>query len=145
MPVTSYREQGLPGSPVPIDWPNEREHRRILARALQLLREHQRLHPIEVTSHTAAFTMGDADLLALVNATSAPITVTLPPAGGCEGRVAVVKKTDSTSNAAIVSPITGETIDGQTSYNIAQQYGALSVVSDGTNWHILAAYGLESV
>ncbi len=145
MAVTSYREQGLPGSPVPIDWPSEREHRRILARALQLLREHQRLHPIEVTSQTGAFTMGDADLLALVDATSAPVTVTLPPAGGCEGRVAVVKKTDASSNAAVVSPISGETIDGQTAYNIGQQYGSLSVISDGTSWHIVSAYGLESV
>jgi hypothetical protein len=75
----------------------------------------------------------------LCDATSVPITVTLPENGGTPGagRVMVVKKTDSTGNAVTVSRQTADTIDGATSKVLYNQYETMTFVSDGANWFII--------
>jgi hypothetical protein len=62
------------------------------------------------------------------DATSAPITVTLPT--NTAGVTVFVKKMDSTANAVT---ITG-TIDGVTNPTLTNQYQTISLVADGTKW-----------
>jgi hypothetical protein len=80
---------------------------------------------------------GDSQFI-LVNNTSA-VTVTLPPAADVEGRTYYIKKISSTGGANGKVTIDGnlaETIDGDTTAEIKNQYEALMVVSNGTNWFI---------
>jgi hypothetical protein len=75
----------------------------------------------------------------LANAASSALTVTLPHAAMHNGRQITVKKTDSSANKVTVKAVSG-TIDGtaaSTGKQIFLQYESLTVVSDGTNWHVL--------
>lgn len=88
-----------------------------------------------VTTVTTAATVPAASLpVVLANASSAPFTVTLPAVAA--GKVAVVKKVDSTANAVTVAPASG-TIDGLASLSLTREGQVFAVVCDGTNWFVL--------
>jgi hypothetical protein len=75
---------------------------------------------------------------ALADATSGNITLSLPPATGCDGFDIVVKKIDSSANAVTIDVAeTDGTIDGQASIVIDAQYDSYSFVCDGSNWWII--------
>ena len=78
--------------------------------------------------------------ITLADATSADVTLTLPTAVGCAGRVYRVKKTDSGGNAVIINTTSSQTIDGDLDYTLGVQYECLAVVSDGANWHIMSKF-----
>jgi hypothetical protein len=90
-----------------------------------------------VASTTTAYTATGSDSLILGNATSAAFTVTLPNASGRTGRLYTVKKTDSSANAVTVAT-GGGTIDGASTQSLASQWAKLTVISDGTNWFVVA-------
>lgn len=86
-----------------------------------------------------------ADYLALVSdrtikgdASLGDIDLTLPTAVDNEGITFIIKKVDSTTNSIIVTPESGETIDGNSTIEINSQWDTLTIQSDGTNWIILA-------
>src|SRR6185369_16293636 len=71
---------------------------------------------------------------------AAPVTLTLPSAAGVAGRVYVVK---DEAGAAAARPITvraqpGQAIDGVASVSIASNYGALQLISSGSQWFIMS-------
>ncbi len=73
------------------------------------------------------------DDLILVNATA---TITLPTAIGIEGYHFIVKNIKL--GATVTVNTTGsETIDGESTQIIAQQYNSLTLVSNGSNWFIV--------
>ncbi len=95
------------------------------------------------------------DDILLVDATTVPITVSLPTAtlslnqAGSRGRHYTIKKTDSLANAVTIPAVTSpqQTIDGQVSYSLVKQYQEVRVVSDGSNWNVLDSLlktGLEA-
>lgn len=88
-----------------------------------------------VTSVTADYTVMDNDSIILVDATSAAVTVTLPPAAEAKNKRYTVKKIDSSGNAVTVSST--DTIDDATSQDILNQYDSIGVVSDGTEYWIV--------
>ncbi len=50
----------------------------------------------------------------------------------------VVKRIDSSTNSVKISHGSGDRIDGTTAtIGIIVQYGSVTVVSDGSNWHII--------
>jgi hypothetical protein len=63
--------------------------------------------------------------------------VTLPAAGASINVEFFIKKVDSTGYTVIVDPTGAETIDGQITQVLTEQYSAITVYSDGTEWHIL--------
>jgi len=63
------------------------------------------------------------------------IAITLPTAATKNQRISI-KKIDSGGGKVQVDPQPTETIDGSTPYIITGQYHIVTVVSDGTNWHI---------
>ena len=83
---------------------------------------------------TAGTTLASTDYIVLANATSGVITLTLPTASTCTGRMYYVGKTDESVNAVSFSPalyLTETTTIA--SINFAKKY---KIVSDGSNWWI---------
>ena len=75
----------------------------------------------------------------LVSAASGAVTVTLPAVGASEGLVMTIKKIDASANAVTIDGAGAETIDGAATKSLASQYKAYTVMSDGTEWRIIAA------
>jgi hypothetical protein len=89
------------------------------------------------TTKTANYTAVDKDRL-LVNAASAPVSITLPPTSTV--LTVDIKKIDSSANLVTVLPSAtnpSATIDGQASLVIGSQWGSYTVVGDGTNYFII--------
>ena len=93
---------------------------------------------VKVLSKTAHYTISETEsnIFVACNATSGAMTITLRAASGLAGYVVAVKKTDSSANAVTVDPNASEQVDGATTQVISAQYTSLSLVCDGSNWHI---------
>jgi hypothetical protein len=65
-------------------------------------------------------------------------TVTLPTAASITGRMYTIKRTNSGANAVTVGTTSSQTIDGSTTYSLSAQYKYVTVISDGSNWLIIA-------
>jgi hypothetical protein len=78
-----------------------------------------------------------SDEIILANASSAPITITLPTAVGVTGQTYTIKRINSGSNAVTVGTTSSQTIDGITTYALSAQYKYVKVASDGANWIII--------
>ena len=89
----------------------------------------------DVTSNTTLTTAAAGNLVK-VDATSAPVTVTLPAPAPMltTPPIAFMRVDDSVNNARIV-PASG-TIAGKAEYNIPRQYDAVVLRSDGVNWQV---------
>lgn len=88
-------------------------------------------------SSNFTFTTFFADQYAQCDATSASFSVTLPNATLNSGRKVEIKKIDSTTNTITVNTGFGQSIDGLSTYLLQNQYDAVSILSNGTNWVIL--------
>ncbi len=75
----------------------------------------------------------------LLSSYSGAMTARLPPANAAEanGRTVTIKKTDSSANAITVTEQGGNGPD-QSSYSLSAQYDAVTCVSNGAQWYILA-------
>lgn len=71
----------------------------------------------------------------LVDASGGNVTITLPSVGN---DVQVnIKKIDSSSNTVTIATPNTETIDGENSKTISNQYTNLTITSDGSNYFIV--------
>lgn len=86
---------------------------------------------------TSAYTLTASDCTARVDATAAPIAVTLPACATVAGQVFNVKKIDGTGNSVIITAQAGETIDGGAVAQILAQWASVTVQSNGTSWDII--------
>lgn len=83
---------------------------------------------------TGATTLAATDYIVLANATAGAITLTLPTASTCTGRMYYIGKTDESTNAVTFSPALNLTeTTTVSSINFAKKY---KVVSDGSGWWI---------
>jgi hypothetical protein len=74
----------------------------------------------------------------LVDATSAPVTISVATAGaGTTGRTHIIKKIDSSANPVVINVVGGGNIDGVSSASIPVQNMTLTVQSTSTDWYIL--------
>ncbi len=92
----------------------------------------------DCAAKTADYTVVAGDLGTVINCnpTSATFTVTLISAvTATNGRWITIKHT-GTANSVNISGVSSQTIDGLTTKTISGQYEALTLVSDGANWHI---------
>jgi hypothetical protein len=83
--------------------------------------------PVAITS---------ANDVVIVDATAAPATVNLPTAASVVGLQLDIKKVDATNNVTVQAN-GAETIDGSNTATLTSQYESITIVSDGTEWHIL--------
>jgi hypothetical protein len=92
------------------------------------------------SAKTADYTVTDTDGVSVVLMTTSTTdrTVTLPTASANDGRVITVKKVDSASGSLTLDGEGSETIDGELSTAVASIGGFITVICDGTGWHLLA-------
>jgi hypothetical protein len=87
-----------------------------------------------ITSSTLA--LDDSYYTILCDTSSNAITINLPAAGGCSGRMYNIKVVDNT-NSVTVDANGSETIDGESTQVMTQQYSTMTIQSNGSNWYIL--------
>ena len=87
-----------------------------------------------VSTVTSAYTASDNEVV-LADVSGGAFDVTLPSA--TEAVETVIKKTDSSTNAVTIATPGAETIDGQNSITISNQYASRTITSDGSNYFIL--------
>lgn len=111
----------------------------VLARLLGQDKRRWNLEPARkpVVTVTAAYTATEGDMVIRVDATSAPVTVSLPPAASVKGLTLFVKKLDASANAVTVDADASETIDGATTAATTTQYDVFRLLSNGTSWDLL--------
>jgi hypothetical protein len=97
-----------------------------------------------VQSKTATFTADVGYDIYLCSASGGAFTANLPTAVGNGGKIFRFKKTDSSTNAVTVDGSGTETIDGATTFVLNAQYESVTVLSDGTNWLVVAS-DLENI
>ena len=76
--------------------------------------------------------------LAFETGGSGGITDVLPTAVGHFGQGFLIKKVDAGAGAVTIQTIDSQTIDGQASYVLANQFQYVEVISDGSNWNVVA-------
>lgn len=91
-----------------------------------------------ITTKTATYTATASDYTILCNNTSGSITINLPAASGCSGRVYIIKKISGASNNVVIDGNASETIDGTTTRTLTVQYESVLIQSDGSNWFVLS-------
>lgn len=89
-----------------------------------------------VTAATSNQTATNGIVVVLCDCTANPITVNLPTAVG-NTAMYVIKKIDASANAATIDGNASETIDGSTTAAISIRYESRTLVSDGSNWHVV--------
>jgi|688.fasta_scaffold18766_15 hypothetical protein len=87
-------------------------------------------------ARTTAYTATTSDYL--IDCTSGTFTVTLYAASGNAGRILMVK--NSGAGTITVDGNASETIDGAATYSLSVQYATVQIMSDGTNWKIIAKF-----
>ena len=88
-------------------------------------------------NNSTNLTVSEGGVVVVADALVGQVSINLPAAADNVDRVIMVKKVDGTSNNVVVDPNGSETIDGATSYTLSTQYQAVSIISDGTEWHIV--------
>jgi len=90
-----------------------------------------------ISSITTDTTLTSSYYMVLCNASSNSITITLPAASNNNRRIYNIKKTDSTGNSITIDGNASETIDGTLTKSLNLQYESLTIICDGSNWHIM--------
>lgn len=88
---------------------------------------------------TSSTTAGIADNI-LVFTGTAVATLTLPTAAGITGRMYHVKNASLTGPTPVltINTTSAQTIDGLASWTVNSLYQAVTLVSNGTNWHVVS-------
>lgn len=61
----------------------------------------------------------------------------LPTAASATGRIYVIKKNPGGGNTIQITPVTGELIEGASSYTLSSTMYSATIQSDGTSWYVL--------
>jgi hypothetical protein len=88
-------------------------------------------------SITSTTTLQIYDCVIFANSTSGAITINLPDASKCSGKIYIFKKIDNTANAITVVPYGSQLIDGIANMAISTTYPKRWIISDGANWWII--------
>ena len=90
---------------------------------------------LDVLAKTGTYTVATGDGSNVVVLCTGTFTVTLYAASGNSGNVIQVKNVST--GTITIDANASETIDGATTQTITARYTSLSMVCDGTNWHII--------
>jgi len=92
---------------------------------------------LDTVVKTADYTASALNSVILCNAVGGSMTITLPTAVGVEGKYYTIKKIDASAYTVTLDGAGTETIDGETTQIIANQYVSITVVSNDSNWLII--------
>lgn len=88
-------------------------------------------------SFSTSQSVTSTDYALLFNGASA-VTLTLPDATGCTGRIIHIKNTVTSSVPAVtIATTSSQTIDGNSTWTLDDPNESVNVVSDGLNWKIM--------
>ena len=91
-----------------------------------------------VATQTTDYSIDFDDAVVLADASSNNVTLTLPLASGSAGRTFYVKRIDSSSSYDLTIACSGsDTVDGDASVSMPDQWSVMGLVCDGTAWYIL--------
>ena len=90
-----------------------------------------------ITFAQSPYTALSTDDVILVDASTNTVTVNLPSAVGLVGHKFTIKKNDSTSNFVTIDASGSQTIDGELTQDLGDQYSSLTMISDNANWSII--------
>lgn len=93
------------------------------------------IRSVSATGNISGGQAGDDVVLATGGAGG--ITLTLPSPSTNANRSYCIKKVDSAAGIVTINPNAAETIDGQASYQLVNQYQYVELLSDGTNWQVI--------
>ena len=96
-----------------------------------------------VVEKDVAYTATTSDNKILVDATGGRITISLPAADGNSELEYVIKKIDSSGSLVIIDGNGSETIDGEQTIELNSQYSYVTIVCDGTEWHIIGGINVK--
>jgi hypothetical protein len=92
---------------------------------------------LRTATKTTSYTVSSSDTAIFADATSGNVTITLPLASGLSGYRFYIKRVDNSANSVTITRTSTDTIDGQTSFTLDQQYTSFGVISNGSTWYIL--------
>ena len=95
-----------------------------------------------IQTFSSTYTATGTDYNLIFTGTSAT-TLTLPTAASITGRMYNIKNASSNTSTLTVGTTSSQTIDGAATQALSNSYQTLTVISDGSNWHIVG-YGLPS-
>jgi len=88
----------------------------------------------KIQSVSANDTLDATDYFTAVDTGSGDVTINLPAASGCAGRVYVIKKI-AAGNTLTVDAAGADLIDGAAVFSVTNQYASITIISDGvSNW-----------
>jgi hypothetical protein len=90
----------------------------------------------KTTAKTANYTTAFSDYF--IDCTSGTFTVTLQAASSYVGRILIIK--NSGAGTITVDANASETIDGSLTYSLSLTNSTVQIMSDGTNWKIIAKF-----
>lgn len=91
-----------------------------------------------ISTKTSGYTAGTQDHTILCNTSAGPFNISLPNPSGATGRIYAIKKISSDANAVtLVTYYGSSTIDGQSTYTLANQYNSVIITTDGTSWFVI--------
>ncbi len=93
---------------------------------------------MSTVTKTANYTATASDHTIICNNTGAAITISLPTASGCSGRIYCIKKISGALLNVTIDPNGAETIDGSATRILTLQYEGVMIQSDGSNWVVLS-------
>ena len=95
------------------------------------------IRPLTIVAVTASQALGTGGSFYIVDASAAPVVLTLPTAKDGYGLALHVKKIDSSPNAVTIQPAGAELIDGAATLVINVQYVSKSFTSSGSAWWVI--------
>ena len=91
-----------------------------------------------LVTKSADYTSVNTDNYIICNAATGSFTITLETAVGNSGVSHVIKRSDSSASIVTVAANGAQTIDGDLTYQLTDPKTSVTIVSDGSNWHVTA-------
>ena len=96
------------------------------------------LSTVTITDANSPYFATADDNTILIQANAGPVTVDLPSASTCAGRVYTFKRLDASANAVTIDTSGGQTIEGVLTHTLPLQYDTVTIQSNGgTEWFII--------
>ncbi len=89
---------------------------------------------VSINATQSPYSAGNQSFI-LANCLDGAVTISLPSASTCQGRVYEIKKTDTTATALTISPASG-LIDDAASVVLTIPWHSVKLVSDGNHWFV---------
>ena len=90
--------------------------------------------PVGVVTIATDYSLGPADCMVRADTSSMSVTILLPAAATCPGRVVRAKKVDASANTVEIAAYPSELIDGAASKTISAAYDSYTLISTGLGW-----------